>query len=115
MKWAIKSGTKKIIYLSSISVFGNNHDKNISESSKCIPVNIYGKTKYNAERLVLDACQKNSIQYLILRPSSIDTWARQPYFFAKLLSKSFLGVPSGFVFSFLFLNLNCKCFIINFA
>ena len=97
LKWAIKSGTKKIIYLSSISVFGNNHDKNISESSKCIPVNIYGKTKYNAERLVLDACQKNSIQYLILRPSNvIDIKSKHGYPLLQFIR----SIKNGYFFYF---------------
>lgn len=97
LRWAIKSGTKKIIYLSSISVFGNNHDKNISESSKCIPVNIYGKTKYNAERLVLDACQKNSIKYLILRPSNvIDIKSKHGYPLLQFIR----SIKNGYFFYF---------------
>ena len=97
LKWAIKSGTKKIIYLSSVSVFGNNHEKNISEYSKCIPVNIYGKTKYNAEKLVLDTCQKNNIQYLILRPSNvIDIKSKNKYPLLELIR----SINNGYFFYF---------------
>ena len=71
VKWAIKSGIKKIIYISSIAVFGKNDNKTISESSRCMPMNTYARTKYAAEKLIRKDCINNNIQYLILRPSNV--------------------------------------------
>ena len=71
LHWCEKFGVKKIIYVSSISVFGNNNDTIITENSICQPLNLYGKSKYAAENLIINFCTTNKIKYLILRPTNI--------------------------------------------
>jgi len=71
LHWGVNAGIKKIIYVSSVSVFGNNNDTNISENSECLPVNVYDKSKYAAENLITNICTDNKIKYLILRPTNI--------------------------------------------
>ena len=71
MKWAIKAGVKKVVYMSSIAVFGKNNRKIISGSSRCVPESTYGKSKLSAEKFVTEICKKNKVQYFILRPSNI--------------------------------------------
>ena len=60
---AIKSGVKKIIFLSSISALKYKLD-----SKK---INLYGKTKSIAEDFIKRECIKNKIDYIILRPTNI--------------------------------------------
>ena len=71
MRWAIKAGVKKVIYMSSVAVYGENNKKIISGFSKCAPVTTYGKSKLCAEKYVAEICTKNKVQYFILRPSNI--------------------------------------------
>ena len=71
MKWAINSGVKKIIYLSSIAVYGNINVGKIDENYQCRPTSIYGKSKYAAEKLIISLCVKYKIQYNVIRPSNI--------------------------------------------
>ena len=44
LKWCVKKKVKKIIFTSSMAVYGRN-SPNIQESTKCKPVSVYGKTK----------------------------------------------------------------------
>ena len=50
---AIKNKVKKIIFLSSGSVYGIKKEKNVTEDLKLNPISIYNKTKMIAERVFL--------------------------------------------------------------
>lgn len=56
-----------ILYLSCSSVYGENKHEMCSENDKCLPVNVYGKTKLAGESLIRTVCRK----YFILRTSWI--------------------------------------------
>ena len=61
---------EKLIYLSSVSVLSGNPDVPLTE---CLPYkasNHYGKSKIEAERVVLD-CRKKGLQVSILRPCMV--------------------------------------------
>lgn len=52
---AIQAGVKRLVYFSTISVYGPSNGLIITESTPTRPDTIYPKTKLSAERLVLDA------------------------------------------------------------
>lgn len=60
---------KRLIYLSSIGVMGSNISGNVDETLKCNPQNLYEKSKFKAERLVLGLLDE--LPVAILRPSSV--------------------------------------------
>ncbi len=72
---AIKNKVKKFIYFSSISVFGlpawrgdmininEKSDKNYSES--------YGRTKLEAENILIKTAKKSKLPYIIIRPTTV--------------------------------------------
>jgi UDP-glucose 4-epimerase len=55
---AIRAGVKRLVYFSTISVYGQSNGRIITESTQPRPDTIYAKTKLSAERLVLDALNK---------------------------------------------------------
>ena len=66
-----KNIKSKFIFLSSISVFGNNKLKKLEENSKTSPISTYAKNKLKAEKLCSDYNKKFNIDVLILRGTSI--------------------------------------------
>lgn len=66
-----KKKIKKIIHISSVSVYGRNMNKTISESSQCLPDQEYGKTKLIAEKLIIEASKNFFFKAIIVRPSTI--------------------------------------------
>lgn len=64
LKWCIKKKIKKIIFTSSMAVYGRNSPK-IEEKAKCKPVSVYGKTKLISEKILLNHSDK--INIIILR------------------------------------------------
>jgi len=55
---AIQAGVKRLIYFSTVSVYGQSNGRIITESTPPRPDTIYSKTKLCAESLVLDAINK---------------------------------------------------------
>jgi len=66
---AIKNKVKKIIFLSSGSVYGVKKEKNITEDLKLNPISIYNKTKMIAERVFLSF--KDRISITCIRPATV--------------------------------------------
>ena len=66
-----KKKIKKIIHISSVSVYGKNINNTLTESSRCLPDQVYGKTKLIAENLIIEASKKNFFKAIIIRPSTI--------------------------------------------
>jgi dTDP-4-dehydrorhamnose reductase len=54
-----------IVYISSAYVYGGEKHSPYFETDKCIPINIYGKSKLAAEKLIRTICSK----YFIIRTS----------------------------------------------
>lgn len=63
------SGTlpKSFIFISSVAVYGVDQGMNISENEPLLAKDPYGLSKIQAEKLVLNWCQKNNIICTILR------------------------------------------------
>jgi nucleoside-diphosphate-sugar epimerase len=57
---------KKIIYFSSIAVYGNQKLP-CDEKARTNPINIYGKTKLHIEKLIQKKSKNDKFKYLILR------------------------------------------------
>ena len=62
---AVKNKVKKIIFLSSGSVYGVKKEKKITEDVKLSPISVYNKTKMIAERVFLSFRDKIDILSLI--------------------------------------------------
>ena len=63
------TGAKKLIFVSSISVFGQTKESILKEDEKPNPINVYGQTKLAAESLV-QSCS-DQIDVVIVRPTVI--------------------------------------------
>ncbi|HKC04595.1 MAG TPA: NAD(P)-dependent oxidoreductase [Patescibacteria group bacterium] len=64
---ASKRTVKKIIFSSSIAVYGSSDKKFFKESDKCHPDTKYGMSKLRAERIIEKWGKKDGNQYTILR------------------------------------------------
>ncbi len=64
-EWALKSKPKKIIFTSSMAVYGKI-SKNVNERKKLKPISVYGNTKKIGEEMLLKIKNKG-IQIIILR------------------------------------------------
>ncbi len=66
---AIKNKVKKIIFLSSGSVYGVKKESKVTEDLKLNPISVYNKTKMVAERVFLS--YKDQIDIKCLRPATV--------------------------------------------
>lgn len=66
LDFILKNKINKLIYLSSVAVYGDQKSK-LSELSKTIPSSIYGYTKLYLEKLIIRKSQEKNFKYLILR------------------------------------------------
>lgn len=64
---SINAGIKRLLYGSTIGVYGTALDGNVNEDSSVEPDNIYGKTKLEAEKMVL--YYKNKLPVVAIRIS----------------------------------------------
>ena len=64
------AGVKKFIFLSSITVLGNftDYNKYFTQSDKANPSGVYAKSKYEAEKKLLEINAKTSLEVIIIRP-----------------------------------------------
>jgi nucleoside-diphosphate-sugar epimerase len=64
------TGLKKFCHISTLSAVGPSYDgRAIDEQAPCLPISVYGKTKAEAEKLVLQASSKLPI--VVLRPPTV--------------------------------------------
>lgn len=68
---AIKNNVEKLIFFSTVSVYGDMEGNIINEKSICNPSTIYGKTKLEAENILIKAYQKYNLPIIILRLTSV--------------------------------------------
>ena len=91
---SIEAGVKRFIHGSTIGVYGDPAEA-ISETSPCNPVNIYGKTKLEGEKLVLS--YKDRIPLVVVRIS--ETYGpgdrRLLKLFRAINKKAFLKIGPG--------------------
>ncbi len=72
---AAKEKVKRFIYFSSISVFGlpawKGDMENYDETFPKEPIEPYGKTKLESEKLLIQASKKWNLPYIIIRPTTV--------------------------------------------
>jgi nucleoside-diphosphate-sugar epimerase len=68
---ANQSGLKYFCHVSSVGVIGSTEKKYIDESTVCKPINIYEKTKLEAENYVLNNFNLANCSSVIVRPTNI--------------------------------------------
>jgi nucleoside-diphosphate-sugar epimerase len=66
---AARVGVKRFIYASSGSVYGVNEKGECLESTECVPISEYNKTKMVAERVLLSYAEQMCVQ--IVRPATV--------------------------------------------
>ena len=66
----IKAGVKKIVFTSSMAVYGHGNPP-FSEEDEPKPVDIYGWNKYATENILKILCQVHGINYCIVRPHNV--------------------------------------------
>lgn len=72
LEWSINHNIKKFIYLSSISVYGAiKKIEEIDEYSNHRPKSIYGNSKEASEKLIINMCESEGIDYTIFQPSNV--------------------------------------------
>ncbi len=67
LKKMIKFNVKKIIYLSSSSVYGIPNKSLVNEKAMCNPQDTYGRSKLFLEKIIDDFSKKYKMKYVILR------------------------------------------------
>lgn len=67
--YAIKYGCKKLIFISSNCLWGKNFDNKVTEEEKPEPIEIYGKTKLEGEKILLE--NKEKLNSIIFRSPTI--------------------------------------------
>jgi UDP-glucose 4-epimerase len=72
MKAAVKQKVSKFIFVSSVKAGGiTNHSANMNEDNQLAPSDIYGKTKREAEVLILKMGKEYGIEVSIVRPALV--------------------------------------------
>ena len=72
LNYIIKKNRKiKLVYMSTISVFGNSKLKKLKENDKTLPISTYSKNKILAEKLCFNYYKKFNIDIAIIRGTSI--------------------------------------------
>lgn len=68
---AIAAGVKHFIFISSIGAMATLSDTILSEESPCQPDTPYGRSKLNAETVLVELCRKTQMNWTILRPTLV--------------------------------------------
>lgn len=68
---ALNHNVERLVYFSSVSVYGDTEGRIINEKEMCTPSTIYGKTKLEAENILIKAYQKYNLPIIILRLTSV--------------------------------------------
>ncbi len=83
-----KCNFKNIVLLSTVSIYGRINDKILHENTKKNKVNAYGVSKLKMEKLLVDYCKKNQINFLILRlPGVVGNFQSNANFVNNLVQK----------------------------
>jgi len=83
----VKNGCKKIIFISTMSVYGNIGVKTVDLNTKTKPVDSYGKSKLKIEKLLEKFKKKHNINFFILRLPALLGVNSNYNFISKVLKK----------------------------
>jgi len=83
----IKNNCRKVILISTMSVYGKISVKNITEKTKTKPLDAYGKSKLMMEKLLIKESKKNKLNFFILRLPAIVGFKSDYNFISKVLQK----------------------------
>lgn len=64
---AYKCGAKKMLFSSTVDVYGEIEDEVVDENTVCNPVSNYGKSKYEAENKLQEYLASVNIEYYVFR------------------------------------------------
>ncbi len=84
---AIKNGCKKIIFISTMSVYGKLNTCKIDLNTKIRPVDAYGRSKFKSEQYLVKLSKQRKIDYFILRLPAIVGINSDYNFISKALKK----------------------------
>jgi nucleoside-diphosphate-sugar epimerase len=68
---ALANGVRKVLFVSTSSVYGIPTDLPVTEATKLTPLGEYGWSKYNAEQVVEEFRKNNPLDISIVRPRTI--------------------------------------------
>lgn len=68
---ATAAGVKTLVFASSGSVYGDHGEKIVDERSECHPLTAYGHTKFEAEKIVIDAASAGMIRGVVCRLAGV--------------------------------------------
>ncbi len=71
LKACSKAGVKRFVFSSSVNVYPPVSPKILTEESPCAPDEILGRTKLEAENLLINFCREVGIEFIILRISRV--------------------------------------------
>ena len=71
LELAIQSGVKRFVYFSSVKAGGEIQNNCLNEDSSCLPADVYGQSKLDAEHCVLELGARAGIHVCILRPALV--------------------------------------------
>ncbi|MCF0259857.1 MAG: NAD(P)-dependent oxidoreductase [Erysipelotrichaceae bacterium] len=92
LKAMVKANVKKIIYLSSISVYSDLDQMPWREDQQAVPVNFYGLSKLNCEMLCT-LYKKFGISSLIFRTAHVLAFENRGYMLGIFLKNAAAGKP----------------------
>jgi nucleoside-diphosphate-sugar epimerase len=101
MQAAADAKVRRIVYVSSVSVYGNHYTTDVTEDMPLVPgADPYAVTKKQAEEIVRDVASQSGISYAIIRPGMIygprsGLWTGQLFRLAKRNPTVFIGDGSG--------------------
>lgn len=90
---AIKNGCKKIIFISTMSVYGKVYVSKVNLSTKTSPIDYYGYSKLRSEQFLLKLSKKKKIDVFILRLPALVGINSNYNFISKVLKKIKINDP----------------------
>jgi UDP-glucose 4-epimerase len=98
----------KLIFISTREVYGSTINKESNENDSLNPINIYGKTKMEAEKIIQNTAKNSKLNYIILRLTNVygpGTNSGVNYMIKESLNEGKISVNGGEqVLNFIFIE-----------
>ncbi len=101
MNAAVAAGVQRVVYVSSIAVYGYEYQGDITEDLPLRAARVpYNVTKMQGEAVVREISQRHNLEYSIIRPAMIygprsNMWTKTMFQLGKRQPTTFLGDGSG--------------------